>query len=402
VRILGEDLVLFRNGEGEVGLLLMHCPHRGTSLEFALVERKGLRCCYHGWLYAPDGQVLETPGEPADSTYKDRFYHGAYPTVEYKGLVFAYMGPPEKQPPFPILDTYDMPGYRVVPQWGESTPCSWLQQAENNMDPVHLVYLHRFEEVRAKLDPHRPSVDPSKTWDHYVEIGLTQWENEFTELREDTRRNHLFEWEAVPVTGFYYAWTRRIGDLVWVRVADVIPPNVDQIPRSLPISEESQELMFDPPRTTTWTVPVDDTNTITASLAYFREDGGTAGRYKYTGVTMAPRTYEDRQRQPGDWEALLTQRPIAVHALEHLAWSDTGVVMLRNAIRSGIRAVARGEDPMPQFLSADGVIPTFAQSTILRVPPAATAEEDRELLRETTRRVISGEFPKPAHSNGKA
>ena len=260
--------MLFRDGQGQIGLLMQHCSHRGTSLEFGTVERYGIRCCYHGWLYGVDGRILDTPGEPADSTYKDRFVHGAYPTLEYKGLVFVYMGPPDERPAFPILDTFEMPGWRMVPQWGESTPSNWLQQAENNMDPVHLVYLHRFEEVRAKLDAHRPSVDPARTMEHYIDVGLEQWEDDVRTLTEDTRRNHLFEWQEIPTTGFSYSWTRRIGDLVWVRIADVIPPNVDQIPRSLPVSKETQELLFDPPRTTTWTVPVDDTNTITASFAY--------------------------------------------------------------------------------------------------------------------------------------
>lgn len=397
VRILGEDLVLFRNGEGQVGLFLLHCPHRGTSLEFATVERQGLRCCYHGWLFGVDGQVLDTPGEPADSTYKDRIVHGAYPTLEYKGLVFAYMGPPDQRPAFPILDTYDMPGYRVQPEWGDPTPSNWLQQAENNMDPVHLVYLHRFEEIRAKLDAHRPSVDAGLTWEHYVKVGLQQWEDDYHSIREDTRRSHLFEWQEVPVTGFSYTWTRRIGDLVWVRIADVIPPNIDQIPRSLIVSEESPELMFAPPRTTTWTVPVDDTTTITASLAYFSEAAPTSRPFQFTGQITPTRSYEDRQRQPGDWEALLTQRPIAVHALEHLAWSDTGVVMYRKALKEGIRAVSRGESPMPpQLFNSNGVIPTRAQSTILRVPPAPTVEADRELLHATAQRVLAREFPKPS------
>ena len=75
IRIMGEDLVLFRSGRGEVGLLELHCSHRGTSLEYATVESQGLRCCYHGWMYGVDGCVLDTPGEPPESTFKDRFYH---------------------------------------------------------------------------------------------------------------------------------------------------------------------------------------------------------------------------------------------------------------------------------------------------------------------------------------
>src|SRR5207248_8473160 len=89
-----------------------------------------------------DGTILETPGEPADSTLKDRLFHGAYPVREYQGLVFAYMGPPDKEPDFPILDTYDLPGYRMVARVPTLWECNWLQVKENSMDPAHLAFLH--------------------------------------------------------------------------------------------------------------------------------------------------------------------------------------------------------------------------------------------------------------------
>src|SRR5438093_5512998 len=108
--ILGEELVAFRDLQGNVGLLELHCAHRGTSLEFGLVAERGIRCCYHGWLFGPDGAVLETPGEPAHSTLKDRLCQGAYPTHEYNGVVFAYLGPPDEPPPFPIYDCFERPG----------------------------------------------------------------------------------------------------------------------------------------------------------------------------------------------------------------------------------------------------------------------------------------------------
>src|SRR5437899_6739606 len=88
IRVLGEDLVAFRDFRGAVGLLELHCPHRGTSLEFGLVSERGLRCCYHGWLFDVDGTILEMPGEPETSTLKHRLCHGAYPTHEYNGIVF--------------------------------------------------------------------------------------------------------------------------------------------------------------------------------------------------------------------------------------------------------------------------------------------------------------------------
>jgi len=90
VRLLSEDFVLFRNGAGHLGLLELHCSHRGTSLEFGRVEDQGIRCCYHGWLYDTAGRCLEQPAEPADSTFKDRIRHPAYKVREIAGFIFAY------------------------------------------------------------------------------------------------------------------------------------------------------------------------------------------------------------------------------------------------------------------------------------------------------------------------
>src|SRR5215472_11995897 len=181
VKILGEELVVFRDSSGTVGLLELHCSHRGTSLEFGLIDAKGIRCCYHGWLFAADGTILETPGEPADSTLKDRLYHGAYPVHESGGIVFAYMGPPDKKPPFPILDTYDLPGYRQIPRAPTLWQCNWLQVKENSMDPAHLAFLHTL-----------PGSD-----------GFTQ---DFKERAE-------WDWLETPV-GMVYIDTRRQGDRV--------------------------------------------------------------------------------------------------------------------------------------------------------------------------------------------
>lgn len=109
VRLLGEDLVVFRDRSGRLGALHRHCSHRGTSLEYGIVSERGLRCCYHGWLFDIDGTILETPGEPEDSRLKDSFRHGSYPAQEYRGLVFAYLGTPEAQPDFPVFDAYLQP-----------------------------------------------------------------------------------------------------------------------------------------------------------------------------------------------------------------------------------------------------------------------------------------------------
>src|SRR5213594_2284092 len=142
VQILGEDLVVFRDRGGRVGALHLHCAHRGTSLEFGILVERGIRCCYHGWVYDVDGRCLETPGEPPGSRLKERVWQGAYPTLEFAGLVFAYLGPPDRRPAFPTYDSYDVPGYRLMPAAQFTLPCNWLQVKDNSMDPVHTAFLH--------------------------------------------------------------------------------------------------------------------------------------------------------------------------------------------------------------------------------------------------------------------
>src|SRR3989441_3440254 len=142
IGIMGEDLVVFRDRSGRVGLLQLQCTHRGTSLEYGILQARGIRCCYHGWVFDVDGRILETPGEPADSTLKQRLCHGAYPTHEFCGLVFAYMGPPDARPVFPMYDTFDVPGLELHPAAQFLLPCNWLQVKDNSMDPVHTSFLH--------------------------------------------------------------------------------------------------------------------------------------------------------------------------------------------------------------------------------------------------------------------
>ena len=100
IRILDEDLVIFKTTENKIGLVHKNCPHRRASLVYGKIEKKGIRCCYHGWLFSLDGEILETPGEDPDSKsaakLKKTFKLGAYPIKEFNGLVFSYMGPYEK------------------------------------------------------------------------------------------------------------------------------------------------------------------------------------------------------------------------------------------------------------------------------------------------------------------
>ena len=141
IRLFGEDLVLFRDGEGRIGLLHRHCAHRGASLEYGRIEKQGIRCCYHGWRWDVDGTLLEAPAEPANSPLFTKVRQGGYPAFEYKGIVFAYLGPAAEVPEFPVYDTFEIPDTEMEP-YTCSFPCNWLQVTENGIDPVHSMFLH--------------------------------------------------------------------------------------------------------------------------------------------------------------------------------------------------------------------------------------------------------------------
>lgn len=143
IKLLSEDLVLFRDGQGALGVLGLHCSHHGTSLEFGRVEDAGIRCCHHGWLYDVRGRCLEQPAEPQDSSFKARVQHPSYQAQDLAGFIFAYIGPE----PAPLLPNYDLflreDGERELGAGREY--CNWLQRAENSVDQTHLVSLHASE-----------------------------------------------------------------------------------------------------------------------------------------------------------------------------------------------------------------------------------------------------------------
>ena len=155
--------------------------------------------------------VVETPGEPAGSTLADRTHHGAYPTLQYRGLVFAYLGPPAERPEFPIFDTFEMPGYRLRPNGSRHvSSCNWLQLKENSMDPAHAVFLHDLEEARERLNEHRPSIHPEKSLEDYF-AGQTPYEADVASLR-DHYRERVVEWRESPV-GMVSIHTQRASPL---------------------------------------------------------------------------------------------------------------------------------------------------------------------------------------------
>ena len=308
VRLLCEDFVLFRDGNGSLGLLGLHCSHRGTSLEFGRVEDTGIRCCYHGWLYDLHGKCLDQPAEPEDSAFKDRIQHPAYKVQEIAGFIFAYIGPE----PAPLLPNYDLflreDGEREVGAGHDY--CNWLQRAENSVDQTHLVALHASEYPKLALK--RPVIGWQRT-DYGAKISMEV---------PGVSRPKLSHWIFPSHTRHT---TARIGRK--------------------------------PDHAIRFRVPMDDTNTMTFWLRFYpyaEEDRTKPFVLKTLGFENdQPGVYA--RVQDGWWGiashdqdrvAQESQGPIYDRTKEHLGASDQGVIMLRNMIKESIDAVAQGRDPI--------------------------------------------------------
>ncbi|MBS38317.1 MAG: (Fe-S)-binding protein [Thiotrichales bacterium] len=377
VRIMGEDLVVFKDGAGRVGLLERRCVHRGTSLEFGKIVERGIRCCYHGWHFDVDGSILETPGEPADSSFRHKICQGAYPVHVWRGVVFAYMGPPDEKPPFPVFDTFEHQEAEGR-LWSGYSPCNWLQVQENETDPIHLTFLH-------------------------TRLFGVQFEPVYQEIP-------TMEWLETPV-GMIYVTVRRWGDFLYLRSNDMLMPNMVRVAG---IDDAEGETLFDRRGSAfSWVVPIDDTSCYNIGWSDidkgFHVEGANgyvdrqlaAGKYVVgagdIGQTGEP-SYEDRQRTPGDWDAWVSQGPVTLHSREHLASTDRGVTMYRKMVRKGIRAVAKGKQPKGLLHVGGDTRPTYCHNTVARIPALDDKAADRELQfafgREVTRRVLSHEYGK--------
>ncbi len=365
IRVLGEDLVVFRDLSGRVGLLHRHCAHRRASLEFGRIAEHGLRCCYHGWHFDVDGTILETPGEPVNSPIRHKICQGAYPVHEFKGLVFAYMGPPEEKPAFPCLDSMDIPDHEMLP-YSIHSPNNWLQETENAIDPFHSVFLH------GRINgPQFPGLE------HFVELPVVRY------FQRDE--------------GFVYAHARRTGDLVLLRFHDYLLPNLAQNGGMFQVLDHPNT--FGRTSLTKWVVPVDDVNSRKFGWRHFNEKDevlrqGERDQIGWEKVDFygqtSHRSYQEMQNNPGDWEAWSSQGAMNVHQREYLGTTDQGVAMLRSRLKKDIRAVAEGQSiaTMAGSMAGSAARPyhTYGGDTILRIPKS---DDDKAVQQRLMQEVMA-------------
>jgi nitrite reductase/ring-hydroxylating ferredoxin subunit len=353
VRLLGEDLVVFRDGSGRVGLLHRNCIHRGASLEYGIVADRGIRCCYHGWHFDVDGTVLETPAEPANSTIRSTFTQGAYKVHEWRGLLFAYMGPPEEEPEFPVYDCVDHPQDNQPVPFRMNLPCNWVQIVENGCDPIHNAYLHAI-------------------------VAGQQFAPTFKVLPQ-------LDFPRTPL-GFLSMATRKVGDHVFVRASDIALPNFGQFPNGANMA--NRESLGLRPYLSRWAVAVDDHHSFYIGLAHLNNYNNPEGAMKPEefGVDQIPfigqtgdRPYAERQREPGDYDAVASQGAVANRKAEHLGTTDRGVVLFRRMLAAAIREVQEGKKPAVPKLYSQDTVRTYAHELVVKVPADAPLDDPKAL-----------------------
>ena len=341
VRLLGEDLVLFRSPDGSLGLLEEHCPHRGTSLRYGSVGATGLRCAYHGFLYDRGGRCLEIPGEAGErngtDALRERLAARAYVAEELGGLVFAYLGPE----PAPLLPRWDLLVWDgALRDIGRAVvDCNWLQIMENSVDPLHLEWLHgnRLHETTARAGAGDDGA--ARRPDHY-------------------RKRHV----RIGFDCFPYGIVKR-------RVLEGGSEDDDDwkvghplvFPLMLRVGADVQHRFQ-------IRVPVDDTHTLHFWYSCYRPAPGSVAVEPQERVPVYDVPWRDGDGNfivdfidGQDIMAWVTQGPIADRTREHLVSADRGIALYRRMLLDQIARVEGGADPL-------GVIRDPEENRIIELP----------------------------------
>ncbi len=363
IKVLGEELVLFQDKSGRYGLVHKQCPHRRASMEFGVCDQRGIRCCYHGWLFDIDGTILEIPGQPEkmSALVKSQTALGAYPLKEYRGLIFAYLGPIDEIPEFPVYDTLEIEGQTLVPYRADYS-CNWLQVLDAILDPIHTSFLHS-------------------------RMSRAQFSEGLGEIGE-----LLFYQREMSFLG---ANVRRVGEHVWVRVNELVLPNYTQAGSAF-AADGTRPIYYGRTAFSRWVVPIDDENTTAFAWAVFGDRADPDSYNTPEGPELIEqgelmdRTYDQRQRFPGDAEAVEGMGRIADQKMEHLVTSDKGIIQYRKKLRKLCRDLQAGIKPRHVTEHWPNPIPTYGGDTVLRIPEAA--QSDRERVTEVGEKVMQFQF----------
>ena len=352
IKILGEDLLAFRDSNGRVGVVEPHCPHRGANLYFGRNEECGLRCAYHGWKFDVEGNCLDLPTSPPDSGYKETIRLLAYPTREWADMIWVYMGPNEHMPELPQLEVGLVPaGQRYVSKkWQD---CNWVQSVEGALDTSHFSFLHMVlakDDAAARAAMAKAAIADQSKPDDRIRWVQNDPRPKFTVLGHDA--------------GLVIGGARKTDgpELYW-RIAQFLMPNHAYTPTAFP-----GEINYGQ----AW-VPVDDTSCWIYTYSWHPDRPFTnVERTKFEGGfnvhAEVDRAYMPRRNLRNDYlidraqqkaqtftgitgvseqDAAIqdSQGPIQDRTREHLGPTDLGIVEFRKMITGAARALGRGEEP---------------------------------------------------------
>jgi phenylpropionate dioxygenase-like ring-hydroxylating dioxygenase large terminal subunit len=332
IKVLGEELVLFRDQTGHLGLIGKHCPHRGASLEYGDIEAGGIRCAYHGWLFNVHGQCLEMPAEPKDSKFSEKVKHLSYPVQEQGGLIFAYLGPDQDNPP--PLPRYkalaDSAGQRSL----EATRVydyNWFNFIENGADPVHFSTLHRAD----------PNDGTWRSWFfNFKDIPLFDAVETSYGMKVVSRKpGPTANTEYVDEKSFALPSILQIGDTEFT--------HFKQPREALSVGSHNAHFMFVTPND-------DDSFTLFTVNHYTGSDPEFFQKLvpsRKLETKTEKKAYDQRKHSPFRGSvrtediACQGTQPLLDRRGEQLATSDKGVILIRKIILNGIRAVQENRTP---------------------------------------------------------
>ena len=346
VKVLDEELVLFRDLNGRLGLVGLHCPHRGTSLEYGDVEDRGIRCPYHGWLFDVSGQCLEQPAEPKDSVFCQKVKHLSYPVQELGGLIFAYLGP-QPAPPLPRYSCLvDRGGMRQI-EPVRTNDYNWFNFFENSADPCHICILHR-----------------------HTGYGEQSWGDQFfsyTDMPDFQFAETEYGFKVVmtkpgPSAGTEFVDTMSLAlpSIIQVGDTEFVHAKVDAV-KLMTEGSQCEHVLFLTPND-------DDHFTIYTVNYYTGSDPQFFEKLKAMRAAEEPRhevkAYDNRKYMP--FKGNVRQEDIMSQSTqgllgereERLATSDKGVIMFRRIIREAIAAAQKGQRPK-------GVLPKEKASEVV-------------------------------------
>ena len=340
IKLLGEDLVLFRDDKGRVGLLDAHCSHRGADLSYGRCEEGGLRCIYHGWLYDVEGNVLEQPGEPNKGESRHTIRQPSYPCLEAGGIIFAYLGPGQA----PLLPNYEFLRVTDAQRFVQKIyhECNYLQSNEGNIDPVHLSFLHR-------------------------NLEQTESDNKRQVPGSQTSPNSLFGTDIAPridveLTDFglrIFSIRNIEDDQIYVRTSNFIMPNFTAFPGQTAPAGYSVN----------WHVPIDDIKHWKFVIVFDREKPlqkelvqrgrndltpdyrlkrNKSNRYQQDRESMKNKSFSGIGHNFQAQDACVIESAGAVQdrTKEHLVTSDKAIIAARKLMLKSIQDIRAGREAL--------------------------------------------------------